>query len=89
MSQRAFVRAIAKARMKAMDVPHVNRAIGLRMSHTRNQNLQRTRGGRKQLMKIQKQYPPLWRRVTSGTLAADGYRAQIGIGRKRRFRVAQ
>lgn len=89
MSQRASVRAIAKARLKAMGVSHVNKVMGLGLSHTRNQNFQRTRHGRKQLAKIQKQHQPVWRRVTSGSLAADGYRAQMGIGRKRRFRVAQ
>lgn len=89
MSQRASVRAIAKARLKAMGVPHVNKVMGLGLSHTRNKNMQRISQGRKQLAKIQKQHPPVWRRVTSGSLAVDGYRAQMGIGRKRRFRVAQ
>lgn len=89
MSQRASVRAIAKARLKAMGVPHVNKVMGLGLSHTRNRNMQRTSQGRKQLAKIQKQHQPVWRRVTNGSLAADGYRAQMGIGRKRRFRVAQ
>ncbi len=88
MSMRSFIRAIAKARLKAMGVPHVNKVMGLGMSHTSNQNMQRTNRGRKQLAKIQKQHQPVWRRVTSGSLAADGYRAQMGIGRKRRFRVA-
>lgn len=89
MSQRAYVRAIAKARLKAMGVPHVNKVMGLGLSHTRNRNMQRTSQGRKQLAKIQKQHQSVWRRVTNGSLAADGYRAQMGIGRKRRFRVAQ
>lgn len=89
MSQRSSVRAIAKARLKAMGVPHVNRVMGLGLSHTRNQNMQRTSQGRKQLAEIQKRHQPVWRRVTSGSLAKDGYRAQMGIGRKRRFRVAQ
>ena len=89
MSQRSSIRAIAKARLQAMGVPHVNRVMGMGLSHTRNQNMQRTSQGRKQLAAIQKWNIPVWRRVTSGSLAADGYRAQMGIGKKRRFRVAQ
>ena len=89
MSQRSSIRAIAKARLHAMGVPHVNRVMGMGLSHTRNRNMQRTSQGRKQLAAIQKRHIPVWRRVTSGSLAADGYRAQMGIGKKRRFRVAQ
>lgn len=89
MSQRSFIRAIAKARLQAMGVPHVNRVMGMGLSNTRNQNMQRTRQGRKQLAAIRKRHIPVWRRVTGGSLAADGYRAQMGIGKKRRFRVAQ
>ena len=89
MSQRSSVRAIAKARLKAMGVPHVNKVLGLGLSHTKDQNYQRTYKGRKHLAQIQKQHQPLWRRVTSGSLAKDGYNAQMGIGRKRRFAVAR
>lgn len=89
MSQRASVRAIAKARLQAMGVPRVNRVMGLGLSHAKNRKLQRTSQGRKQLAKIQKQHVPVWRRVTTGSLAVDGYRAQMGIGKRRRFRVAQ
>lgn len=88
MSQRSLIRSIAKARLKAMGVPHVNKIMGLGMSHTMNQNLQRTYTGKRVLEKIHKQHEPIWRRVTSGRLAKDGYRAQMGIGKKRRFRVA-
>lgn len=49
--------------------------------------MQRTSQGRKMLSKIQKQCQPLWRRVTSGRLAKDGYNAQMGIGKRRRFRA--
>lgn len=89
MSQRASVRAIAKARLQAMGVPHVNKVMGLGISNSRNRKLQKTSQGRKLLDKIHKQHIPVWRRVTTGSLAKDGYRAQMGIGRKRRFRVAQ
>lgn len=89
MSNRSLVRSIAKARLKAMGVPHVNKVMGLGLSHTRNRNMQRTSQGRKLLAKIQKEHVPVWRRVTSGSLAKDGYNAQMGIGKKRRFRVAQ
>lgn len=88
MSQRSLIRSIAKARLKAMDVPHVNKIMGLGMSHTMNQNMQRTGTGKRVLEKIHKKHEPIWRRVTSGSLAKDGYRAQMGIGKKRRFRVA-
>lgn len=46
MSMRSSIRAIAKARLKAMGVPHVNKVLRLGMSHTQTQNLQRTRQGR-------------------------------------------
>lgn len=89
MSQRTYVRTIAKARLEAMGISHVNRVMGLGLSHTFNQNMQRTSQGRKQLAKIRKQRQPLWRRVTGGDMSADGYRAQIGIGRKRKLHAAQ
>lgn len=76
MSMRSSIRAIAKARLKAMGMPH-----------THAQNLQRTSQGRKALSKIQKQHQPLWRRVTSGRLAKEGYNAQMGIGKRRRSRA--
>lgn len=85
---RKEMRAIAKARLKAMGVPHVNKVIGMGMSHTMHRNLQKTYSGRKKLAKIQRDHQPVWRRVTTGSLAKDGYNAQMGIGRKRRFRVA-
>lgn len=87
-SQRHLLRSVAKARLHAMGVPHVNKVMGLGMSHTRNTNLQRTRRGRALLAKIQEKHQPVWRRVTTGSLAKDGYRAQMGIGKKRRWRVA-
>lgn len=87
MSMRSSIRAVAKARLKAMDVPHVNKVLGLGMCHTHAQNLQRTSQGRKALSKIQKLHQPLWRRVTSGRLAKKGYNAQMGIGKRRRFRA--
>lgn len=78
MSMRSSIRAIAKARLKAMGVPHVNKVLCLGMCHTHAQNLQRTSQGRK----------ALWRRVTSGRLAKEGYNAQMGIGKRRRVRRA-
>lgn len=87
MSMRSSIRAIAKARLKAMGVPHVNKVLCLGMPHTQEQNLQRTSQGRKILSKIQKQHQPLWRRVTSGRLAREGYNAQMGIGKRRRSRA--
>lgn len=88
MSQRASIRAIAKARLHAMGVPHVNKVMGLGLSNTKNRRMQRTSQGQKLLLKLQKTHQPVWRRVTSGSLAKDGYRAQMGFPRKRRFRVA-
>lgn len=88
MSMRSSIRAIAKARLKAMSVPHVNKVLCLGMCHTHAQNLQHTSQGRKALSKIQKQHQPLWRRVTSGRLAKEGYNAQMGIGKRRRVRRA-
>lgn len=87
MSQRSSTRTIAKARLGAMGVPHVNDILGLGLSHTKNQKLQRTRSGRKLLAKLQTMHQPVWRRVTSGSLAKDGYNAQMGVGKKRRYSV--
>ena len=42
MSMRSSIRAIAKARLKAMGVPHVNKVLRLGMSHTQTQNLHQT-----------------------------------------------
>ena len=89
MSQRASIRSIAKARLEAMGVPHVNQVMGLDLSNSKNRRMQRTYIGRKQLANIQKKHVPVWRRVTTGSLANEGYRAQMGIGKKRRYRVAQ
>lgn len=88
MSMRSSIRAIAKARLKVIGVPHVNKVLCLGMCHTHAQNLQRTSQGRKTLSKIQKQHQPLWRRVTSGRLSKEGYNAQMGIGKRRRVRRA-
>lgn len=87
MSMRSSIRAIAKARLEAMGIPHVNKVLCLGISHTQVRNLQRTSQGRKMLLKIQKQSQPLWRRVTSGRLAREGYNAQMGIGKRRRSRA--
>lgn len=38
MSMRSSIRAIAKARLKAMGVPHVNKVLCLGMCHTHAQN---------------------------------------------------
>lgn len=89
MSNRSLVRSIAKARLEAMGVPHVNKVMGLGLSHTKNRRLQKTFTGRKLLDRIHKNHIPLWRRVTSGSLAMDGYRAQMGIGKKCKYSVAQ
>lgn len=89
MSNRSMVRSIAKARLEAMGISHINKVIGLGMSHTKNRRLQRTFRGRKLLDRIHKDHIPVWRLVTSGSLADDGYRAQMGIGKKRKYRVAQ
>lgn len=89
MSQRSSIRTIAKTRLAAMGVPHVNKILGMRLSHTHNYNLQRTSQGRKRLIALQKEHAPLWRRVTSGSLAKDGYRAQMGLDRKRRAPAVQ
>jgi hypothetical protein len=83
------MRSIAKARLQAMGVPHVNKVMGLGLSNSKNRRMQRTSQGRKQLANIQKKHIPVWRRVTTGSLAREGFKAQMGIGKKRRFRVAQ
>ena len=86
MSQRASVRAIAKARLKAMGVPHVNKVMGLGLSHTRNQNMQRTSQGRKQLaahLKLVHVRPPRsLPSVSSSHRRPPGWRARCHIIRK-------
>ena len=89
MSLRSNVRSIAKARLAAMGVPHINKVMGLGMSHTRNRKLQRTRKSRALLERIRNEHQPVWRRVTGGSLARDGFKAQMGIGRKRRWGLAR
>lgn len=88
MSQRSSIRQIAKARLEAMGLDNVNTHMGLGMRNSRNRRLQRTYQGQKLLAKLQKEHPPLWRQVTTGKLAKEGYNAQMGIGKKRRYRVA-
>lgn len=88
MSQRASVRRIAKARLHAMGVPHVNKVMGLGLSQSKNRKLQRTFAGRRLLKKLQDKHIPVWRRVTTGSLATDGFNAQMGIGKKRKYRIA-
>ena len=39
MSMRSSIRAIAKARLKAMGVPHVNKVLRLGMSHTHRRRI--------------------------------------------------
>lgn len=89
MSQRSIVRSIAKARLKAMGIPHVNKIMGLGLTHTKNRNLQKTFVGRKLLDKIRENHISVWRRVTSGNLAKEDYRAQMGIGKKRKYFIAR
>lgn len=89
MSQRSSMRSIAKARLHAMGVPKVNKVMGLGLSNSKNRKMQRTSQGRKRLANIQNKHIPVWRRVTTGSLAREGFMAQMGIGKKRKFRVAQ
>lgn len=89
MSNRQLLRSVAKARLKAMGVEHVNDCLNVGMSHTKNQNLQRTKTGRALLAKLQKRYPPMWLRITVGDLAKEGYNAQMGIGKRRKYRVVR
>ena len=88
MSERASVRFIAKQRLKAMGVPHYNHIFGLGLSHTKAQNLQRTRRGRVILERLRSAHEPVLRRVTTGSLAKEGFRAQMGQTR-RKYRVAR
>ena len=88
MSQRSSIRQIAKARLEAMGISKVNTRMGLVMRNSLNRKLQRTSQGQKLLARFQKEHPPLWRQVTTGKLAQAGYNAQMGIGKKRRYRVA-
>lgn len=89
MSNRSSVRAIAKARLEAMGVPHINKIFGMNLSHTKNYNYQRTFTGRKILEKLRKDHEPVWRRVTTGSLAADGYKAQMNLPGKKKYRIAR
>ena len=71
---RQSVRSIAKARLEAMNVPHINKVFGMNLSHTKNRKYQKSTG---LLEKLRKEHPPLWRRVTNGSLAQKGREAQF------------
>lgn len=86
---RKITRGIAKERLRAMGVKHVNKNLGQGLSQHKNKVYQRTEYGRYLIAKFAKEHPPLWRRVTTGDLAKAGYRAQFGIGPKRRYMVTR
>lgn len=88
MSNRSSIRAIAKARLKAMGVPHVNKILGMNLSCAKARRYNRTRRGRERFEKLRSEHQPLWRRVTTGSLARDGFIAQMDLPGKKKYRVA-
>lgn len=76
MSMRKHLRTIAKARMAAMGIEHVNKKMGRHWSQHVVSTYMRRESGKKLLRKIRARYVPFWRRVISGNLAKDGRRAQ-------------
>ena len=86
---RSDVRFIAKQRLEAMGVQHVNKVFGMRMKNSKNRKLQKTYANRHLLKKILDKYQPLWKRVTTGDLAADGFKAFMGIGKRKRYVVTR
>ena len=87
MCNRKQLRLIAKARLEAMGVEHVNKALGVGMSHTKNRNLQKTKTGRALLADYREKYQPLWLQVTVGDMAEAGHNAQLGIGSVPKYRA--
>ena len=87
--QRTMERGIAKARLRAMQVPKVNKHLGIDMSHTMNRRLHRTARNKLIFADLQKRHEPIWRRVLNGDLAEAGRNALYGIGKKRRYRVVR
>ena len=87
--QRSIMRSIAKARLHAMEVPKVNKHLGIGMSHMMNRKLHRTNRNKLIFADWQKRHEPIWRRVLNGDLAEAGRNALYGIGKKRRYRIVQ
>lgn len=75
--QRAIIRNMAKERMRAMDIQHVNKAMsrGGHVTHTKEQNNQRTMRGRIRMIFQKGKKLPLWRRIMFGDLAIRGLQA--------------
>ena len=90
MSNRSSIRSIAKARLEAMGVPHVNTIFGLGISPSKARHLNRNLHLRKIFSKIKQANPqPLWRRVTTGSLAGEAYKAQMNLPGKKKFKTAK
>ena len=90
MSNRASVRAIAKARLEAMGVPHINKVFGLGIKQSKAKVFNKNLHIRKIFAKIKSSHPePLWRRVTTGSLAREGIKAQMNLPGRKKFKVAQ
>lgn len=75
---RKYLREIAKARLKAMGIEHVNKRFGMGMKNSQARKLQRTYAGRKRLDFIRSTKEPVWRAVIFGSMAKDGRKALEG-----------
>lgn len=85
---RKYVRAIAKARLEAMGIKKVNTVMAMGIKHSKHRKLMRTFIGRKKLDEMRGKFVANWRAVTTGDLAKDAFRAQMGLGKKKKYRIA-
>ena len=76
---RKYLRDIAKARLKAMGVQHVNHHFGNGMRSANEKGYRNSRTHRAAMARYRKLRMPLWREVLFGRLAWDGYKAQMNI----------
>lgn len=81
MGMRKYVRAIAKARMKAIGMDKINkRMAGITIRNSQNRKFQRTATGRKMFaaLKADGTIVHNWQRITSGDLAQEAENVQLG-----------
>ena len=76
---RKYLRNIAKARLKAMGVQHVNKNLGNGLKSINKKHFRNSRRRRAMIALYRKYHQGLWREVLFGRLAWDGYKAQMNI----------
>lgn len=83
MGIRSLERSVAKSRMRCMGIGQVNKKMGFHLPNSKARRWHRTGSGRSKFYELygpNGKYQPIWRRVLTGDLAADGYKYQMTIG---------